>query len=161
MSKPAGYSRLQIVLHWAIAMLIGFQVVAHDGMEEAWRALQRGQEYSGIGAQLHVIAGGSVLILALLRLFVRWRRGAPALPAGGKPLLDMAAKLTHWALYALMLVIPASGMAAWFLGIKTAAEAHELFFNALFVLVALHTVAALYHQFVVKDGLIARMMKSR
>ena len=56
--------------------------------------------------------------------------------------------------------VPAAGMAAWFGGVGLAAEAHEVMFNLLFALVLAHVGAALIHQFVFKDHLIARMMKA-
>jgi cytochrome b561 len=44
MQAPAGYSRLQIALHWAVALLIAAQFLFHDGIAAAWRALVRGAE---------------------------------------------------------------------------------------------------------------------
>jgi cytochrome b561 len=38
---------------------------------------------------------------------------------------------------------------------------HELLGNAMIVLVLLHAVAALWHQFVRRDGLLQRMLPSR
>jgi cytochrome b561 len=36
-------------------------------------------------------------------------------------------------------------------------EAHDIFANLLLLTIALHAAAALYHQFILKDGLMSRM----
>jgi len=41
---------------------------------------------------------------------------------------------------------------------KDLIEGHELLVKALYVLIALHVAAALKHQFVDKDGVLARML---
>lgn len=160
MSVKSGYSRLQIGLHWAIALLIGVQLFNHEGMEGAWRNLQKGQPFDADAAQIHVLVGLVVLLLVVIRVVVRLRRGSAELPAGGKPFLDKLAMATHLLLYGLMLLVPLMGIAAWFLGISTAAGVHGALFAALMGLIILHTVAALYHQYVLKDGLIRRMIRS-
>jgi cytochrome b561 len=160
MKVTKGFSRLQIGLHWVIAALIGFQLINHEGMEEAWDALQKGQPFDGGAARIHVLAGLAVLLLVIIRILVRMTRGAPELPPDGNPFLDKVAMATHMLLYGLMLLVPLMGIAAWFLGIGVAAGMHGALFAAMMGLIVLHTVAALYHQYVLKDGLIRRMMRS-
>ncbi|MDO5706866.1 MAG: cytochrome b/b6 domain-containing protein, partial [Paracoccus sp. (in: a-proteobacteria)] len=65
--------------------------------------------------------------------------------------------VVHWALYAVLILTPLSGSVAWFGGQEGAAEAHETLTSVLLALAALHVAGALYHQFVVKDGLMSRM----
>ena len=65
--------------------------------------------------------------------------------------------MTHWGLYALMILLPVSGSVAWFLGVRDAAEVHEVMKTVMLVLIVLHVVGALYHQLVQKDGLMRRM----
>ena len=36
-----GYSRTQISLHWAVALLIVYQLLFSDGMTEVWRAFRQ------------------------------------------------------------------------------------------------------------------------
>ncbi|MDI3337001.1 cytochrome b/b6 domain-containing protein [Defluviimonas aestuarii] len=159
MSKVTGYSRTQIALHWGVLALMIVSYVSEDAMSAAWRAFNRGQEVTPGAHTVHVISGILILVLAAMRLLARWRRGAPAAPDAGHPLMKPAAAVTHWALYALMIVIPLTGIAAWFGGIRDAGEVHEVLFNVLLLLVGLHVVGALYHQFVLKDGLMDRMRK--
>jgi cytochrome b561 len=51
----------------------------------------------------------------------------------------------------------ATGALAWFGGIGVAAEAHEVLRVGLIALIALHVGAAIWHHFVRRDGVLARM----
>jgi cytochrome b561 len=155
----SGYSRLQIALHWGMLALLLVSFFSHDAMKSAWYALHKGKDAFGTVAALHVWVGVSVLVLAILRLGLRHKRGVPDLPAGGHPLLDLVARLTHLGLYLLLILIPASGLAAWFGGVNAAGDAHEIMFNLALALVGLHVAGALYHQFFLKDGLMDRMRR--
>ncbi|HEX9859404.1 MAG TPA: cytochrome b/b6 domain-containing protein, partial [Paracoccaceae bacterium] len=85
--------------------------------------------------------------------------GTPPPPEAESAQLRLAARLGHGALYALMLLMPLSGAVAWFGGIGAAARAHELMKPALLILVAVHGLAALWHQFWLRDGLMLRMRR--
>ena len=87
-----GYSAAQITLHWIIAVLIIVQVVLHEGMEAAYRAAQGGAaatESELFLSDLHVACGIAVFLLALLRVALRIRRGAPPPAAEGLPRIVM------------------------------------------------------------------------
>lgn len=158
---PKGYSRLQIALHWIIALLIAVQILYHDPMEEAWDAVRDGLAVPAevtFGVTVHVVVGVSVLLLALLRLGVRFTHGAPALPAEEPAPLRLAANATHVVLYILMIAIPLGGLAAWVGGVKPAAGIHGLAANVLFWLVVLHILGALYQRFVLKSDVMTRMV---
>lgn len=158
---PQSYSRSQIILHWAVFALITYQFLFHDGIEQAWRAFrQTGEAATSTGALLHIVPGIAVLLFALWRIALRITRGAPPLPEG-HALMNRAAAVAHWVLYGLMLLVPLSGMAAWFLGSGGAGEAHEVLKTLLLVVILLHVAAALLHQFVLRDGLMARMSLRR
>lgn len=160
MPVPNGYSARQIRLHWLVAVLIVLQFVLHEPMSEAWDMLEEGQTPGANWLVLaHVIGGGLVLVFALWRLLLRQTRGVPPAPEAEPPFLRLAGHLGHLALYALMIAMPLSGMAAWFGGIEAAAEAHEVMKVAMIALVALHVLAALWHQFWLKDGLLLRMKR--
>lgn len=161
MAEVNGYSRLQIVLHWAIMLLIIVNYLTSEAMGAAWRGLREGRDFYGTTAALHVWVGVAVFALVALRLVIRLTRGAPDVPAGTPSLLRRGAQLAHLAIYVLLITVPAAGIAAWFGGIGAAGEAHEVMFNLLFLVVAAHVAGALFHQFFLKDHLIARMMKAR
>ena len=74
-------------------------------------------------------------------------------------MLKLVAHVTHWALYALMILLPIGGGMAWFGGVEFAAEVHGTIAPVLMFLIVLHVVGALYHQFVLKTNLMDRMRK--
>lgn len=160
MAAPTGYSRLQIALHWGAALLIVQQYLFKDAISAAWDATTKGLEAAFDPLVLAHVAGGAlVLIFALWRLAIRARHGSPEM-IGDSALQRALAKVTHLGLYALMILMPVSGAMAWFGGVETAAQGHELLKVALLALAALHVAGALYHHFVLKDGLLNRMRRS-
>src|SRR5262249_20378960 len=58
---------------------------------------------------IHKPLGIAILVLALVRLAVRLRYGAPSLPADLPEPMKLAAQLSHYALYALMIGMPLLG----------------------------------------------------
>lgn len=161
-TQPPGYSRLQIALHWAIAALVLFNYLFGETMEEAYDAVyEEAGAASGIGYQLHVWVGLAVLALVLLRLGLRLTAGVIPAVTAGPALLDRGAAVAHGLLYLLMVAVPALGATAWFLGVEEAADLHGAAVNMLMLLAGLHAAAALFHQFVLKDHLLRRMMRAR
>ncbi len=160
MSELRGYSARQIRLHWIVAVLIVLQFVLHEPIAEAWEVVEEGgaPTYSWLIIS-HILGGGLILLFAMWRLALRQTRGVPPPPAEEPEPLRMAAHIGHLALYALMILMPISGVVAWFGGVEAAAEAHETMKVAMLLLVAVHVVAALWHQFWLKDGLLLRMKK--
>ncbi len=159
MAQLKGYSTSQIALHWLVAVLILFQLIFGEDMGGAWDAFEEGRTPDmTLWVWAHIAAGAAVLVFALWRLTLRFSRGAPEAPP--EPALMMAAAhWGHWALYGVMLLAPSTGILAWYGGVATAAELHELFRPIIIVLVAGHVLAALYHQFIRKDGLLLRMKR--
>jgi cytochrome b561 len=156
-----GYSGRQILLHWSVAVLIAAQFLLAEGMEEAWRAVRDGgAKVMTTGAAIHIAIGLAVLALGIWRLAIRLRRGAPAAPAGTSGLQETVARITHVLLYVLMIGLPVGGLLAWALESETFAEAHVLGKSVLMILVILHILGAVYNQWVLKNGLIRRMMKA-
>ena len=158
---PTTYSRTQILLHWLMFILIAAQFLLHEPISEAWDKIEDGLPYAFhplIAA--HVFGGLLILVLVLWRGKIRLSHGAPSLPAEEPALMKLAAHATHLSLYALMVLLPVSGAVAWFGGVEAAGEAHEVMRAVLLFLVLLHVVAALYHQFVLKTNIMARMKLS-
>lgn len=152
------YSKLQITLHWAIAILILLQFVLHDHVKHAFREITRGNEvaFDPLVAQ-HVFGGLLILALVILRLIVRMKQGAPELPAEESDMMKKVANGVHWGLYALMALLPISGAVAWFTINRNAAEAHEFMKAAMLALLALHVAGALFHQFILKTKPFSRI----
>ena len=110
-------------------------------------------------ADLHVAFGVAVFALALLRVALRVRRGAPPPPQDEHPALRMAARATHFALYALILLMPVTGGLAWFGGIEAMADLHGAGKAAILVLVGLHVLGALYQHFYLRTDVLRRMLR--
>ncbi|KAF0116749.1 MAG: cytochrome b561 [Rhodobacteraceae bacterium] len=161
MQESKGYGRMQILLHWAIAILIVANYFISDGMENAFDGMMKGAPVVfGWVPTFHVYAGVMVLILVALRLALRIVRPTAAANTG-KPLLDKAAELGHYALYLLMIVAPALGALSWFGMIDVTASYHVLAVNVLLILALGHAAMSLFHQFVLRDGLMVRMIWSK
>jgi cytochrome b561 len=155
MKTVVGYSGLQIALHWLIAVLILLAWLSAEGAEEAIEAIEKG---GTAGFVPHVAFGLAVLALVVLRLAIRLKRGAPVPPGEPGSLQVSAANWGHGLIYLLMVGVPLGGVSIWFLGMDNG-DVHGLFANVLLVIALGHALMALYHQFVLKDGLIRRMMK--
>jgi cytochrome b561 len=156
MKTTTGYSGLQIGLHWLIAILIVTAWFTGEGAEEAMDIVEDG---GTIGFVPHVAMGLAILALVVVRVLVRLGRGAPAAPGAPGGLSAMAADWGHRLIYLLMIAVPLGGIATFFLGLDVG-EVHGLAANVLMLVVLGHVLMALYHQYVLKDGLLRRMMKA-
>ena len=156
MKITAGYLGIQIALHWLVAILIIVAWFTGEGGEAAMEAVEDG---GTAGFVPHVAIGLAILALVAIRVLVRLGRGAPA--AVGEPgsLAVMASDWGHRLIYLLMLAVPLGGVATFFLGLEVG-DVHALAANVLMVAVLGHALMALYHQYVVKDGLLRRMMRA-
>ena len=157
----SGYSRLQIFLHWSIAAVVLLQYVGGDFMTSFY--VRTGVAASSAAdipllTRAHVILGILTLVLVSIRVIVRLIHGAPALPEGEDPRLKLVAHATHFILYAVLFLAPISGLVGWFGQIELGVFVHDIMTTLLAVFAYLHIAAALYHQFVLKNGLIKRMM---
>ena len=173
--KPASqhYTRTAIALHWLLAVAIVATFMLGLYMHELPISPSRLKLYNW-----HKWAGISILALSALRLLWRLAHRPPAdvpMPAWQR----RAAHITHLVLYALFFAVPLSGWAyssaAGFpvvvFGVvplpdfvpvdKALADTlkglHKLFTLSLGVLVILHVLAALKHQLIDRDGVLARM----
>ena len=158
-----GYSRFQIILHWAIAGLIVFQYAGHEAIAEFVETVglsASSTESIPIMARAHVLLGILIGALMVFRVILRFTHGAPALPKEETPVMKLLAHATHFILYAALFLMPISGMVAWFGGAENALVAHNILKVVLLAFVALHIVGALYHQFILKNHLLKRMMKA-
>jgi len=157
---PIGYTRTQIILHWLVFVLVVLQFVLHDSIAEAWEKIEDGIEvgFDPLVAQ-HVFTGLLILVLVVVRMAIKAKRGAPPLPENEPAVLKLAAHGTHLALYALLILMPVSGAVAWFGGVEKAADGHEAMKVLVLVLVALHVAGALFQHFILKSDVLNRMRK--
>lgn len=160
MAERKGYSRAQIGLHWLTAALVIFNYIYSEGMEEAFDAAMEGTPAPQleIVPQVHVWVGVAILALFVLRLAARLVQGAPA--AQGEGLAGLAASWGHRVLYLLMLAVPVLGALTWFGGLDATGDLHALSANVIMIVAGLHAAVALVHQFVLKDGVLTRMLRA-
>jgi cytochrome b561 len=172
------YSPAQKAMHWLIALLIA--VTVPIGIAIA-NLLEPGPITDTL-YEVHKSIGVTVFSLALLRIVLRWRRGAPPLVPGLPAWQRAAAYSSHYALYILIVLVPLTGWAAtsvccapvnWFwtipvtLPLSGGMEAAEPIFQVhralaltLTGIVLIHASAALHHHFVRRDGTLVRMLPS-
>ena len=158
MTAPASYSRLQIALHWLIALLIVAAWFTDDGMGRALHNRLESGATGFSGNTLHVWLGSAVFVLVLIRVLVRFGQGAPV-PVDGPRLAQRLALWGHRLLYLLMIAVPALGASAWYLGIEAAGEPHELTANLLMIVALGHALVAIWHQLFRRDGTLTRMIR--
>jgi cytochrome b561 len=167
------FNPLQRLLHWLMAVCILAMLFIGVGMVSTVAP-----KYLPL-ITIHKSLGAAILILALIRLAVRLHYGAPPLPADLPEPMKFAALLSHYALYALMIIMPLLGWAmlsaaaypvVLYGGIHLPAllpqsdSLHTLLWNAhyylafaFFAVVLLHIAAALFHALVRRDGVFEAM----
>jgi cytochrome b561 len=122
---------------------------------------------------------GAALIAAMIVRIV-WRLTHRPPPATLSPVLGALSRITHFFLYAALMVVPLLGWAnassrGWpvkLLGVlklpalmptgsptgHVMGDVHGVLAWVLLALIGLHVAAALYHRFVLKDGVLQRMV---
>jgi hypothetical protein len=82
MSRPTGYSKMQIRLHWITVLLVALQYLLHEGIADAYDvALDTGTYAVSLPVAGHAIGGLLILGLTIWRiLMLRRERGVPAPP---------------------------------------------------------------------------------
>jgi len=172
---PTGFTGVQKSLHWVMALLIAGMI----GLGLTLPRLAPGPLADAL-YEVHKSSGMLVLVLALARLAVRLRHGAPALDPALPRWQRLAAGASHVALYALMIAMPAVGWIAtsaccrpvrflWAVPATLPVPADDAAAKLLFALhlalglalvavVAVHVAAALHHHFVRRDDTLRRML---
>ena len=160
---PIRFSPAQIGLHWLTALLVLVQFLNDHAIGRAFRAtMRRAAEIPGGWlVTAHVVIGVAIFVFAFWRIALRLKRGAPPAPIGEPRALQRVAAATHGLLYGLLVLLPLSGLVAWFGAVGPAAEVHELLKSVLLAVIALHVAGTLYQQFVLRSGVVARMLPGR
>jgi cytochrome b561 len=160
-SLVSSYSVTQRFLHWVTALLVFFNLLFPDGMNIWQRAVRNGETPTPdqiASANIHAYVGITVLILACLRLALRFIQGVPPESTEEPALFRISARFAHAALYLLIFAMPLSGMTAYYLGIEAAGSIHGGPLKLLlWILIAAHVAGALAHQFYWKTDVLRRM----
>ncbi len=170
------YSTVSILLHWTIFVLIFANATIGGWMEEA-----AGPDKLSTYA-LHKSVGITVLVLSLVRLGWRFAHPFPPFPEHTPRWQRIAGRTTHALFYVLMIGAPLLGWAAASAGGAPATPlfgaipwpnlpigggndtgellggVHKLMVKAIYVVLGLHVLGALKHQFVDRDEVLHRML---
>lgn len=161
-TAPEGYSLAQILLHWIIAALVIFQLVFNEPMQEAFDDRLDGEVSDEIlGALIHASVGITILVLALIRLAIRFSSGVPGVHHDKPEFLNWIAYATHLLLYGFIFAMPLTGALAWFFGIEASAEVHEIGRLVLIPVIGLHVLGAAVEHFVFRNDSLIRMLRPR
>jgi cytochrome b561 len=172
------YSGPTQILHWltAIFVLTAF-IYGPGGSEE--RVYSAARDFD---RQLHETLGLSVLTLVVLRVLWRAFDRHPAPPPVAR-WMTVTASVVQVALYVLLFAVPLTAISgAWLeghaltllggvvvppalveshkLGVKIA-EIHTWLGDAIMWLAGAHSLAALFHHFILKDGVLRSMFPRR
>lgn len=175
------YGATARMLHWLTVLLVAIAWALGtfgDGLPKASQAA---------GLFVHMSVGLGILVISIVR--VPWRATHTPTPEPtdfGTWLgrwSDPAARIAHYALYALLFAVPVAGIVLQFargnslplfgLGeiaspwvadrafARTVKGIHEVLANALVILASFHALAALLHHFVFRDRTLVRMLPPR
>lgn len=159
--RPATWSRLNVFLHWTIVVLVLCQWIEGEYMADFWDATLEGGSIGTTTAVLgygHIVLGTLVLVAAALRLIDRYTHGRPPHDAQEPKWASLLARVTHFLLYTVLLVMPVLGLAAWFTGNDALAGYHAFLWNPLLALIGLHIVGALAQHFWFRSPALKRML---
>lgn len=172
---PQAYSGAQKALHWLMALLVVVMLAVGLSLPRLGPGPLTNTLY-----EIHKSTGMLLLALVLVRLALRFRRGAPPLDPTLPLWQRRAAAASHAALYGLLIVMPIAGWAGtsaccrpveflWTVPMtmpvppgdavtKPAFALHLALGLALIALIGLHAAAALHHHFVRRDDTLRRML---
>jgi cytochrome b561 len=173
-----GYGVGARFFHWATVLVLAGQY----GIGWTMPDVHRDTHPVGIIAW-HLGVGTAVLLLVIVRLLWRGTHSAPPEPTTLPPILGLVARVTHWILYGLLLVLPLLGWAnassrGWtvnLLGVialpplstngsslgDAMGDWHQVCAWILLALIATHVLAALFHHFILRDSTLRRMLPAR
>lgn len=174
------YTPVAKMLHWLIAGMIVLQFVLAKMADLAGDADSSLRELALLAN--HKSVGITILALAIVRLIWRFRHPPPSLPAAVPQWQVMASHVSHWSLYVLLFAMPITGWlmssasaysVSWFNLVQLPdlvapdpdlkqvfKETHEFGSKLLFVIAAIHILAAIRHAISDRDGVLQRMISA-
>jgi len=169
------YGSLSIALHWLMFLLL----VGVYSCIELRELYPKGSDLRGALKAWHFTLGLTVFALVWLRLALRLFQVTPAIHPPVPGWQHILSKLVHLALYAMMVCMPIAGWLILsgegkpipFYGINLPAlmaenkalaesieEIHKTVGKIGYFLIGLHTVAALYHHYFMRDNTLRRIL---
>jgi cytochrome b561 len=175
-SAVRSYTPVAVSLHWIMAALILFAGIFGLLLDDWPRATRM------FWINIHVQVGLLILVLLIARIWWRRTHTPPQLPPEVGEISRRVSNPAHLLIYALMLLTPLVGIVAlvWHarafdfglfsidFGVKAnrpvyerAEDIHLWLTYGLFGLIAVHSVAALWHHFVSRNTVLLRMLPAR
>lgn len=166
------HDRTTIALHWITAVLVALLWMMGQTVDWAPNGSLRIDYRS-----LHITLGITLGVVLVVRLAWRLTRHQMLAPLDNGLLLFIA-RVTHWALYALLIVAVGLGISnVWVRGdtifnlfkvpaydpgnrplIHLIGGWHALAANAILIVAGVHAAAALFHHFIMRDATLRRML---
>ncbi|MEM6485542.1 MAG: cytochrome b/b6 domain-containing protein [Pseudomonadota bacterium] len=174
-AEDQDFSITQKVLHWLIGLAIMFDLFIAQKFGGVMTDIDRFDSRND-----HASLGTLVAFLFVVRVFIRIKRGTPALPNGLPRWQTQLAHAMHWALYVLIGLLIVSGIGSainansivspfgafdygdgvkWVFAFDLFRAVHEFSTKAIMVLIVIHVLAALYHVFSKHRFLTVRMLR--
>ncbi len=169
------YGAVAQIFHWATAVLVVAAFVYGPGGSEQ-RVYSPARDFD---RQLHETLGVTVLAIALLRMVWRVVDAAPDEPPAPS-WMRRSSKTVQATIYVLLLMVPLTAiLGAWLEGHpltllgnvrlnpllgeahsvgSTIASLHTWLGDAILWVAGVHAVAALFHHFVLRDGVLRSML---
>jgi cytochrome b561 len=171
-----GYGAGAIAFHWTMFLLVvvvGILGLLHDSWPKRTQAFW---------INVHAMLGLLLWVTLIARMWWRSRHTPPVLPSGVGNLLRRWSVPVHLALYALMFITPIVGVVTFIwhgrifdfglfhldFGVRSnravfrpTEDIHGYLAYALFALAGLHAMAALWHHFFLRNGVLGRMWPVR
>lgn len=170
-----GYRTPARLFHWLTALVVLSLIPV------GWLMIQDGlpRPLQNTLFIAHKNVGTFVLLLVIARLLYRWRNPPTLAPVALPRMQELAAQLTHFGLYAMLLIMPLAGYIRVRAGgfpiealdalsipalvpksealADVAKAVHYYGAYAIAGLAAMHIGAALFHGLIRKDGIFTRM----
>jgi len=175
--KPSRYHPALVALHWFLAAFI---VLALGLGMFVLKAIPNSSPQKLEALRAHMTGAAVILMLMAARFALRMLSARPEPATTGNPALDRIARISHLAFYGLVAGMIATGLATAVLAdlpsivfggsgaplpdsftVFPTRVIHGVIAKVFVALIAVHATAALYHHFVLRDGLLRRMWFGR
>ncbi len=174
MPRSTKFTPLAMFFHWAVFLLITYNILQHPELEDFPPAL------AADTMTVHMGVGLSILILMIARLYWRMTHPAPDLPDDMPRWQQRTAHFVQWGLYLAIFAMVFLGIAAaafapyeasafgivplsWMAPAnehihEIIVELHEAVNKIILLLFLIHVLAAGYHAIAKKDGVLRSML---
>lgn len=172
------YDHLTIMLHWLTAGCVIFLFAS----AHIWEVLEHGTPLRKGLQSIHISVGILLAIVIVWRVIWRIAHRTQLDPIAMPRVMSLVSTLTHWALYGLLLAQItlgflfrwAQGEPFYFFSVfpipdlfgidpglrRSLGMLHNNVAWALIILAGVHALAALFHHYVLRDGVLRRMLSS-